>query len=318
MAPGKHPINGGESDLPPESEADRAFRVERDAEENRDSALPEDEEIRIVSFTVSEVYTPSTIDGLVDGVQALGWVRDEKFNPRFTNLIDWIGQSRSAPFGGGWVNLSYISDTTGRRPLGGSLQASMPAGVQEIWGQVHSVTPALTALVLQFVLDERTSKSLNPLFAEERVTLVERMSSGWAYIGPANQRTELVVAERRRIRAACHGWIRDHVPGSFSAAGSDMDLPTIETFVCDETKPFESIDRGVRTDYRMVLNIDADIDAFESAVAWVVPVHVGLPVVRWSVHDPSRWSVGGCVERSSSLRWSEQQCARQPAHAPTR
>ena len=192
--------------LPLETEEDRAFQIERDAKENRDSALPPGEEVRVVSLTCVEVYTPSTVNNLIDGITKLGWKRKDAFSPSFTDLTDWVRSTRANPYGGAWRNLGRITDVQAPSPIGGGLQAVMPSGVAEIWAELHSVTPSITCLVLQFVVDEEASRGINLVFDETLATRTERVSFGWTYMGPAQQRTDLVLAERRRLRDSCHRW----------------------------------------------------------------------------------------------------------------
>lgn len=145
---------------PPESDEDRRFRIEHDAKENRESAVPSDEKVRLVSFTCAEVYTPSTVEGLLEGVKRLGWVRDDPHNPPFVNLLDWVRATRSNPYVGAWANLSYIIDVEHAPIPGRPLRAPLPPEVQELWARLISVTPSLTCLVVQFVLTDEESLSL--------------------------------------------------------------------------------------------------------------------------------------------------------------
>ena len=111
------------------------------------------------------------------------------------------------------------------------MQAPLPPGVEEILGELHSVTPGITCLVLQFVLDEDTSRAVNHAFDATLTTRLEHIPMGWAYIGPAQQRSDLVVAERRRLRDSCHRWMSEHLPAAFSAGIAAGGVPTVETFV---------------------------------------------------------------------------------------
>ncbi|MGI8514621.1 MAG: hypothetical protein ACR2NT_05680 [Acidimicrobiia bacterium] len=260
----RHGENTENSTPPPESEEDRRFRVAHDAKENQESAIPSNEKVRLVSFTCVEMYTPSTVDGLLESVKRLGWVHDDPHNPPFVNLLDWIRATRSNPYGGAWANLSYIIDVEHGPMPGRPLRASLPPEVQELWARLISVTPSLTCLVVQFVLTEEESLSLDRVIRPSRETVARRMEHGWAYLGPTQQKADLVVAERDRIRRLCESWIARHVPGTFAAGLSIHGMPTVETFVCDIAKPFEDERTPGHIDYRWVLNIDNKTHAYES------------------------------------------------------
>ncbi len=247
-----------------QTEEELAFLRQSDAEENRDAALPPSESIRVVSFTCVEIYTPSTVNNLIEGIRALGWDRLDTFNPFVPNVVDWICSARAHPFGGAWINLGRITGADAPRPIGGGLQAELPTGITEIWAELHSTTPSVTCLVLQFVLDDTTSRVLNDIFDTTFDTRTERVPIGWRYFGPNQQRTDRVVAERKRLRSVCHHWIADHLSGTFSTGIAKAGMPTVETFVCDLTTPFKAQEFKGHTDYRWVLDIDNDSDAYVS------------------------------------------------------
>jgi hypothetical protein len=280
MRPSDDTSSEAADDPPARTDEDLAFLRERDAEENRESSLPPGEGIRIVSFTCVEIYTPSTIDKLIAGLAALGWERPDTFNPSIPNLVDWIRSTRANPFGGAWINLGRITNEDSPPPLGGSLQAKLPDGVVAIWGELHSTTPSITCLVMQFVLDEETSRTLEHIFETEFATRTERVHSGWRYFGPMQQRMDQVRTERQRLRSICHRWISERLPGVFSSGVATAGMPTVETFVCDLAKPFDRQDYKGFNDYRVALDIDNDSDAYES------PQLAGWRLSAWGARAP--------------------------------
>lgn len=251
-------------DAPPELLAeDLAFQRQRDAQENVESALPPGERIDVVSVTCVELYTPSTVDNLVAAFNALGWVRDDPFRPPFCNLVKWVRASRSSPWAGTWANLNRIIDVNAPRQAGEGLRAPLPEGVAGIWAELHALTPGVTALVLEFELEESAGRVLESVFTGDLETRPERTSCGWVYWGPTNQRSNLAAQMRSSLRTACHRWVADHVPGVFSAV-ADQGLPTLEAFTCASAKPFQTLDPQPIGDYRWVLGIEHDWDAWES------------------------------------------------------
>lgn len=51
----------------------RSFWRDRDPSENAAGRLPDDERIEVPAIWVTELYTPSTVRGLLDGIHRLGW-----------------------------------------------------------------------------------------------------------------------------------------------------------------------------------------------------------------------------------------------------
>lgn len=254
--------NGGGPEM---SAEDLASQRKWDARQNVESALPPGERIDVVSVTCVELYTPSLVTRLVSAFRALGWVHDDPFRPPFCNLGEWVPASRSGALAGSWANLAWVVDVDDPRQLGDELRAPLPAGVATIRGELHAVTPSVTALVLAFEPEESAGRALESVFEGDLESRWERRpsGSGWMSSGPTNQRADLVARERARLRESYQAWVADHLPGVFSAA-SDRGLPTIEAFTCAKATPFFSLDPQPLGDYRWVLDIESDWNAWES------------------------------------------------------
>jgi len=258
---------------------DRLYRLQRDAEENQASALLPGEEIRFVGLTCVEMYTPSTIGALRRSLVHLEWVRDDEFEPPFTNLDRWLDITRGNPFGGAWANLSRIGDKSEGRPLGGGLTAVMPVGFSEAWAGLYSITPSLSCLVLHFVADDTTALSLHQPFQVEWETEWRRRDGGgWTMPGPVNLRREAVNNIRRDLRERCHDWMGANLPGVFTGSrNSSGAMPSIEIFTCELARPFTRTDPVAGIDaYPHVLRIDNEFDALAAD---------GLPGWRLSLLD---------------------------------
>lgn len=286
-----------DDDAPPRmSSDDQRWQDDRDAEENESSRVPDDEQYRMLAVVCVEAYTPSTVDNLVEGVRRLGWVHDDLHVPPFTTLDEWIVRARAAPFGGQCANLSNVLDEDSPPAAGRPLRAPLPGGVESVWATMHQVAPSVTCLVTTFVLDDTLGLAVDRAVRPDRRTQVSRTPSGWAYTGPAQQRADAAVAERRAIRAVCHGWVRDHLPGAFSAGLSRHGAPAIEVFTINGVRPFDEANRhrGGRPDHLFMLHVDTDSDA------WTSPSLPGWRLAAWDarlVADPFVMRLGG--------RWDE-------------
>jgi len=171
--------------------------------------------------------------------------------------------------------------------VGEGLRARLPEGVAGIWSELHAVTPSVTALILEFEFEESAGRLLESVFASDLETRRERTSSGWVYLGPSNQRSDLVGQERAWLRAVCHAWVADHFPGVFSVA-VDEGLPTIEAFTCANAKPFERLDPQPSGDYRFALGIE------HGWAAWESPQLPGWRLAAWEPrrNEPSVFRLG--------------------------
>lgn len=83
---------------------DRDFWRKRDGERTRASKPPSEESCELVSVWVAEVFTPSTLSGLTDGLTRRGWDYTRAGN---RDIVDWVLQSRVRGRGS-WSRLGLV------------------------------------------------------------------------------------------------------------------------------------------------------------------------------------------------------------------
>lgn len=83
---------------------DREYHRKCDAKSNAESALDEDNSLRLDGIMVSEIFGPNEIGVLFDGLEKMGWDR-ERTPVRDDSNIDWLKKQR-------------LYGTEGRMPLG--------------------------------------------------------------------------------------------------------------------------------------------------------------------------------------------------------
>jgi hypothetical protein len=103
-----HQLSGGWIDHPRMISSLRYYR-ERDAEFNSKSTPSENEHVEVLALWALEMYTPSNVGNLEQGLRKLGWGNDDFDWPK-DDPITWVQSSRQGQ-GGGWMNLGMI-----RRP----------------------------------------------------------------------------------------------------------------------------------------------------------------------------------------------------------
>lgn len=250
------------------------FWQQRDLEENAQGRLPDDERIQVPAIWVAELYTPSTVAGLLDGITELGW---EYGRSRSDSLTKWMSDAREGR-GAGWTSLGLVSPPKNPH-LMRERTAPLPEGVTAALPVLMSVTPSVTAFVIAFLMEDDTADLLDeplrasfstaarrdPLFRPWHVVrYVFRNGSvrfGHSIHHPDMIRRDRVKSSMRELERECVNWVRGHLPGAFAAlAGAS--LPTATLFVTEQVQPLTEEAREIRAFDGLA--IDRDYDAWES------------------------------------------------------
>ncbi|WP_186147689.1 hypothetical protein [Burkholderia gladioli] len=221
---------------------------ERDSEKNEASRLPTGESVHLAAIWVSELYTPSQIGGLLEGLSRLGW---ERGRSRDDSIVSWtndVRQGRSA----GWVSLGLV---TSAARFGSERVAELPSGIDSAHPILMSLTPSITALVIMFYMDDDTSMALDrPLRADYSTRFEEGPGQEWWNIAgyvlfgketrfsraihdPFSQRRESVASCVSQIEARCTEWVRRNLPGVFASGLRDEFFPTATLMITEEVNP---------------------------------------------------------------------------------
>ncbi|WP_199434522.1 hypothetical protein [Qaidamihabitans albus] len=71
--------------------------------------LPDGEIVHWPVFWISEVFTPSTLDDLLIGIQKAGWDASRNSVRRENEVRDWVLAARGRPDSSAWMDLVTIS-----------------------------------------------------------------------------------------------------------------------------------------------------------------------------------------------------------------
>ncbi len=126
--------------------------------ENEVGKLRDGEDLHLAGVWVTELYLPSNVQSLIDGIDQLGW-RQGRFGGD-EDVVEWIKSARSRP--GGWRSLGFVV-TPEQSHFMATHKSSLPTGMRAAFPHVFSVSNGLSALVILFVPDEPTSTALTGL-----------------------------------------------------------------------------------------------------------------------------------------------------------
>jgi hypothetical protein len=243
------------------------FWRERDPEENERGRLPDGEEIHLAGVWVAELFLPSTVDQLTRGIQSLGWSRGRTRSD--DDLAEWVKSSRSR--GGGWISLGLVSPPDSPHFMSERL-AELPPGVRAALPYLHSVSSAMTALVILFILDDDAATGLTPILRASYETRLEatppwlgrsgaimrllkrigwRLFRKWSLARshsihrPHDLRRTAAAQYLRERRQECTDWVGEHLPGAFSSGLAGFELPTAQLLTTEVAEPLsEAMDES--------------------------------------------------------------------------
>ena len=251
------------------------FMLRRDSMENAQGRLPPDESLSVPAVWIAELYTPSTVAGLLDGIHQLGW---EHGRTRSDSLAKWMNdvrQGRSA----GWTNLGLVSPTKTQHFMSDRV-AELPDGVKAALPSLMSLTPSITALTICFMLDDASASAVNePLRADYqtytlRDPLLRRrhvfghvlwgrqIRIGRTIHSPDFQRRDASAKVLDSIEARCERWLNDNLPGVFAAGLRGGRYPTATLILSERSRPLTDEARSLRAFEG--LGVHQSFDAWES------------------------------------------------------
>ncbi len=250
---------------------------------------------------VVELYTPSTISRLLDGIQELGWEYGRSGSDR--SLIDWMGNVRNGRTAG-WTSLGLVSRTSDPHFMRDRV-ADLPAVSKAAFPRLWSITPSLTALSTTFVLSDQASATLDAALRADYTTLRvphERYRKhhlighvlwgrdahyGGSILFPSLRRRQEVAKQIDVLEQDCVKWVRENLPGVFASASATAELPTQLLLIRDGVDPLTEASR------HMPALSGTGLD--ESYAAWRAPE---WPAARFVFprgwEGPTRRLVVGC------------------------
>lgn len=247
---------------------------DRDVEENERGRLPGDEGVQVPGIWVAELYTPSTVGGLLKGIGELGWEYGMSRNDSLTKWMNDVREGRQA----GWTSLGLVSSPDAAHFMR-ERTAPLPSGVTAALPILMSLTPSLTAFIVVFLFDDDTARSLeSPLRAEfatrtrrdplfrpwhvvRYVLMDDSLRVGRRIYSPDLTRREAVKTRLQKLENVCVEWVRDRLPGAFASLPCSRP-PTATLLVTEQARPLSDESQEIRAFDGLAIN--REYDAWES------------------------------------------------------
>jgi hypothetical protein len=209
---------------------------------------------------VAELYTPSTVGGLLSGLESLGWDQD-----RFggdDDILKWMNNVRLGKEAG-WRSLGHVAPSGSGHSLANH-KAQLPADVVGAMPVLISITASVTALVTCFMVPESSSEALNAaLRADYSTTLVNDPGFRWRQVfshvlwgregrfghqlfGPDDLRAREAQRLAGKMEGDCVAWVSRHLPGVFTTSLNSEVPPTALLYLTEKSEPLTEEARSIR------------------------------------------------------------------------
>jgi hypothetical protein len=229
---------------------------ERDEKSNRESRLPEGEDVRVPMVWGTEFFGPGEIDDLFASLRRLGWDEDPRRFDR-PGRVRQITEDRMY----GSASL-YCVGPAGRkgdqRLVFPEVFAPLPPEVEYVQATIRQLANSLTSVTVAFFLEEDATRWYAAALNQQRTTELRALKrfGSVSIVEVPHLKMEAIEQVRRRYRGIVRTWFAENMPGIFlNTLASDV-MPIAELVVSDKagSLPGWGRDAGVRTnDWRRLL-----------------------------------------------------------------
>lgn len=212
----------------------------QDADDNRAATPGPDSHVELLGVWAFEAFTPSTVGPAMDVMRRRGWSggwtrRSDR------DLVGWLEERRRVG-GEGTHEVHLGRPGTARMPSIGQ-EADLPAFAASAIGQLVTVTPSISGLLLFFIAKPETARAIETVLRTDVRSRMRSEGHSMVVVDPEVSRQEAIETLRMGWRDEIADFFRTHAPGVFSD-GSTADFPTCELLVGEGFPFFESLVDG--------------------------------------------------------------------------
>lgn len=235
-----------------------------DAQDNKDSELEEESELKLACVVVSEIYGPNEIESLYIGLAKIGWDKDV-YNTQRESNIDWLKRQRLYGSEGRLSFGRVVRPADVGKYLGVRYLADFPEEFSSLSVVVTQLTPSITCLTVAFILSDDLSLEYKREINRPANTVFVPMKRAVSYSIKSVEHVKdaRVVLARSRFLKASTLWLEEHFAGFF-ANQREQRFPTAEILSVDGFEPFGARTQRLRgwMHWSRFVNIDEDFWAW--------------------------------------------------------
>jgi hypothetical protein len=201
-----------------------------DADQNAETTPPEDVSIRWGGMWTVEIYTPTHMPRLIEGLRALGWDTNRRF--RGSDLVSWLSNMRTGT--GGWTSAGPF------RPRGAPAwhlqELDIPRGFSLMVPVFFQLAPGLVALMVGWVFEPEEQGAIEATVREPAESTAESLKGGGTSVTSADMNKAARVAKlRNEMRDRATSWVGDSLPGLFMRDLTTEPMPAWDLLLTDGT-----------------------------------------------------------------------------------
>jgi hypothetical protein len=226
----------------------RRYYATNDKDDNAATRLPDGEQIRLPVIWMAELFTPTTVEGLVDGMRDLaGKAKKDESLRSSTGIepVEWVRSSRRRH--GVSSCGPFIILPPGTLSFPWAIHDNMPSGVSHISLKMYTLTPAVTVLMAEFEFEDDSTQELEGILNKNFASRMEiHQPTGLTPLSVETQKARATEDWRMARRQEAADWLVKRFPGYFhrlaeSADRQGMDrMPSIELLLTAHYRPWEA------------------------------------------------------------------------------
>jgi hypothetical protein len=209
----------------------------RDPGDNRDTRIPVGEQVLVPVLWLTELYTPTTLDGLLSGLASL-MARAGDQDCRRGDIVEWVKDARRQG-GGSWRMLPNVWPA-GTAPRSANwITDDLPVGITSVTWGIYTLTSTVTAVTVMFRVEERHAGELQRIVNKDASSRAVLLPGGSYTVSDVrSQKQQAADRWRENLRADAARWLARRLPGSFQDLAPGQ-LPTIELVLTERQYPWD-------------------------------------------------------------------------------
>jgi hypothetical protein len=185
----------------------------RDADDNRDTRIPDGEQVRVPAIWLTELYTPTTLAGLAERLPSV-MARTRDQHPERGDIVAWVQDARRRG-GGAWRMLPNVTSADAGIRTTDWIVDNLPEPVTSVTWGIYALTSTVTAVTALFRLKDDHPAGLQRIIDQDVSTRATITPQGGFTVSDVRwQKQQAADKWREELRAGASAWLADRLPGS--------------------------------------------------------------------------------------------------------